>query len=147
VRNVGFAQLLGEFTIGKGLPPDPRLYLYQTAYKSIGAYLRDNQSIPSHGPSREVIFSNFEPSEITSPQPQENKQTLREAFLSMVSNELTEVQRHVMVLYFLEDFNIKETATISGKTVEEINTHLKAIQKVIDDQLELLKKSLMKKKK
>jgi RNA polymerase sigma-70 factor (ECF subfamily) len=120
-----FAQLLEQFATGKGPRSDPRLYLYQIAYRSIVKYLRDSQP----NPLAEPVVSASDQS-----QPQDDK----EALISALNNELTEDQRHVVILYFLEDFNFKETATVLGKNVGEIRASLKDIRKIIGNHPELL---------
>lgn len=120
-----FAQLLGQFATGIGPRSDPRLYLYQTAYSSIVKYLRD--SPPNR--SAEPVVSAADQS-----QPQDDK----EAWISALNNELTEDQCHVMILCFLEDFNLKETAEILGKNVGEIRASLKSIGKITENHPELL---------
>jgi RNA polymerase sigma-70 factor (ECF subfamily) len=47
-----------------------------------------------------------------------------EQILRAIRNELTDDQRHVIILRFLEEFSLRETAAIIGK---EIN-HVKVIQ-------------------
>ena len=138
-----FAHLLDQFAIGNGLRSDPRLFLYQTAYRSIVQYLRDGQHDLSVGP----VISTFEKSEITASQLKGEARTPEEALFSALHNELTEDQRHVMSLYFLDDFSIKETAQIIGKKVNEIKVSIEGIQKVMDNHSELSTGSLGKKMK
>ena len=45
---------------------------------------------------------------------------MMEALISAMNTELTEDQRHVIILRFLEDFSLKETAEIVGKEVNNI---------------------------
>ena len=45
---------------------------------------------------------------------------MMEALISAMNTELTEDQRHVIILRFLEDFSLKETAEIIGKEVNNI---------------------------
>jgi RNA polymerase sigma-70 factor (ECF subfamily) len=124
-----FAQLLEQFVIGKGPRPEPRSYLYQTAYRSIVKYLRDSP----HNPSTEPVVSTADQS-----QPQDDK----EALISALNNELTEDERQVLILYFLEDFNLKETAKILERSVGEIRSSLRKIRKIIENHPELLTDSL-----
>ena len=49
---------------------------------------------------------------------------MRDVVLRVIQNELTEDQRHVIVLRFFEEFSLKETAAILGKKV----SHIKVIQ-------------------
>ena len=136
-----FAQLLEEFIIGKGPPLDLRLYLYQTAHKFILKYLHDRQ----HYPVLPVVITSGEITAISSPS-RDDERTMEEALFSALHNEITEDQRYVMSLYFLEDFSIKDTAKILGKKVNEIGASLRDIQKVMDNHPELPTESLTKKK-
>ena len=43
-----------------------------------------------------------------------------EALVSALNTELTDEQRYVIILRFLEDFSLKETAEILGKDVNNI---------------------------
>ena len=45
---------------------------------------------------------------------------MMEALISAMNTDLTEDQRHVIILRFLEDFSLKETAEIIGKEVNNI---------------------------
>ena len=45
---------------------------------------------------------------------------MMEALITAMNTELTEDQRHVIILRFLEDFSLKETAEIIGKEVNNI---------------------------
>lgn len=138
-----FAELLEQFATGNGPRSDPRLYLFQTAYSSIVRYLRESQQDPSVQP----VDRASEKSDITSSQPLGDEQAMKEALFSALNNELTEDQRHVMSLYFLEDFSVEETAKILGKKVNEIKVSLRGIQKIMDNHPELPTESLTKKKK
>ena len=53
-------------------------------------------------------------------QTQIEERVLMEALVSAMNSELTEDQRHVIILRFLEDFSLKETAEIIGKDVNNI---------------------------
>ena len=48
------------------------------------------------------------------------ERVLMEGLVTAMNSELTEDQRHVIVLRFLEDFSLKETAEIVGKDVNNI---------------------------
>ena len=138
-----FAQLLEQFGTGKNPRSDLRVYLYQTAYGSIVESLRDCQ----HDPSVELVVSASEKSHTTTSQPQDDEQAMKEALFSALNHELTEDQRHVMSLYFLDDFSVKETAKILGKKVNEIKVNLGGIHNVMDNHPDLPTESLTKKKK
>ena len=53
----------------------------------------------------------------------EDQATL-DLLLSVILNDLTDDQRHVIFLRYFEEFSLKETAVILGKTVN----HIKVIQ-------------------
>jgi RNA polymerase sigma factor (sigma-70 family) len=124
-----FAQLVEQFAAAQHPPPDVRLYLYQTAHRYIVKYLRESQS----NPSAEPLASASDESP-----PQDDK----EASIVALKDELTEDQLHVVILYFLEDFNLKDTATILGKNVGEIRASLEDIRRIIESHPELRTDSL-----
>ena len=53
-------------------------------------------------------------------QPQIDERVMMEALLSSMNTELSEDQRIVIILRFLEDFSLKETAEIIGKDVNNV---------------------------
>ena len=55
-----------------------------------------------------------------STQSQIEERVLMDALVSAMNSELSEDQRHVIILRFLEDFSLKETAEIIGKDVNNI---------------------------
>jgi len=120
-----FAQLVEGFATGKAAGFNPRLYLYQAAYRSILKSLRDSQP----GPSAEPVVSASD---------QSHAQDDREALFSVLKNGLTEDQRHLVILYFLEDFNTKETAEILDKSVRAIRASLEDIGTIIENHPALL---------
>jgi len=115
-----FAQLLEQIATAEGPRSDPRLYLYQTAYRSVATYLRESQP-------------NFSVEPLVSASVQSHARDDREALFSTLTNELTEDQRHVVILYFLEDFNTKETAVILDKAVRAIRASLEDIGTIIEN--------------
>jgi RNA polymerase sigma-70 factor (ECF subfamily) len=48
------------------------------------------------------------------------ERVLMDALVSTLNNELTADQRHVIILRFLEDFSLRETAAIIGKSVNNV---------------------------
>jgi RNA polymerase sigma-70 factor (ECF subfamily) len=63
---------------------------------------------------------------------------LFDAILLAITNDLTEDQRHVLLLRFVEGFSVKETATIIGKTVANVkviqNRAMATLRKALDFQ-------------
>ena len=111
-----FAQLLEQFGQGKGPRTNLRSYLYQTAYHLVVDRSRDNQ----HNAPLEVAMSTYAGGQFAPTQSQIEERVMMEALISAMNTELTEDQRHVIILRFLEDFSLKETAEIIGKEVNNI---------------------------
>ena len=111
-----FAQLLEQFGQGKGPRTNLRSYLYQTAYHLVVDRSRDNQ----HNAPLEVAVNSYASGQFAPTQSQIEERVMMEALISAMNTELTEDQRHVIILRFLEDFSLKETAEIIGKEVNNI---------------------------
>lgn len=111
-----FAQLLEQFGQGKGPRTNLRSYLYQTAYHLVVDRSRENQ----HNAPLEVAMSSYAGGQFAPTQSQIEERVMMEALISAMNTELTEDQRHVIILRFLEDFSLKETAEIIGKEVNNI---------------------------
>lgn len=111
-----FSQLLEQFAAGKGPRTNLRSYLYQTAYHLVVDRSRDNQ----HNAPLEVAEGTYEKGHLTPTQTQIEERVMMEALITAMNTELTEDQRHVIILRFLEDFSLKETAEIIGKEVNNI---------------------------
>ena len=113
-----FAKLIEQLSLGKGPESNLRSYLYETAYHRLidetrftrrRAPLEAAAWIPQ---DRNSLFVSVE------------DEILFKQVLHIIRNRLTEDQRHVIVLRYLEEFSLRETATILGKRVE----HVKVIQ-------------------
>ncbi len=131
-----FAQLLEQFAGGKGPRTNLRSYLYQTAYHLVVDKSRDN----SHTAPLEVAVDKYEQGRFTPTQTQIEERVMMEALITAMNTELTEDQRHVIILRFLEDFSLKETADIIGKEVNNIkviqNRGIARLRKALDLQME-----------
>jgi RNA polymerase sigma-70 factor (ECF subfamily) len=66
-------------------------------------------------------------------------QVLFETIILAIRNELTEVQRHVIILRFLEGFSLSETATIVRKKVNYVkviqNRAIATLRKALDQKV------------
>jgi len=111
-----FAQLLEQFAAGKGPRTNLRSYLYQTAYHLVVDRSRDSQ----HNAPLEVAAGTYEKGQFSPTQSQVEERVMMEALIAAMNTDLTEDQRHVVILRFLEDFSLKETAEIIGKEVNNI---------------------------
>ncbi len=59
------------------------------------------------------------------------EQTLLKELTSAIQNDLTEEQKHVIILRFQEDLSLRETAEIMGKDINTIKSSQKrAIMKL-----------------
>lgn len=128
-----FAKLLEQFSAGKGPSSNLRSYLYEMTYH----HVVDEARYSNRGVALEVVdyirqdgFSNVISLE---------NRMLYDAILKAIQNDLTEDQRHVIVLRFLEGFSLQETATIIGKAVNNVkviqNRAIAALRKSLDHQI------------
>lgn len=112
------ANLVEQISRGKGPKTNLRLYLYQETH----------HMIIDRGPSssRRALLevATLLRDHLHSPSPGLEDRVRLDDLLKVIQNDLTEDQRHVIVLRFLEEFSLKETAVIIGK---EVN-HIKVIQ-------------------
>lgn len=111
-----FAQLLEQLAAGQGPLTNLRSYLYQIAYHSVVNRVRHDRRFTT----LEVVTA--APGRLTnvSTQSTVEERVLMDALVSTLNNELTDDQRHVIILRFLEDFSLRETAAIIGKTVNNV---------------------------
>jgi RNA polymerase sigma-70 factor (ECF subfamily) len=115
-----FAQLLEKLAAGQGPLTNLRAYLYQIAYHLIVDRAQHNHRFTS---LEEITDGQSRAAEPSIASQAENRAVM-ETLLYSMQNELSEVQRHVIILRFLEDFSLRETAAIVGKNVN----HVKVIQ-------------------
>jgi RNA polymerase sigma-70 factor, ECF subfamily len=130
-----FSQLLEQFAGGKGPRTNLRSYLYQTAYHLVVDRSRENK----HTAPLEVAINVQEKERSVPTATQIEERVLMEALVSAMNSELTEDQRHVIILRFLEDFSLKETAQIIGKEVNNVkviqNRGIAKLRKALEHQL------------
>jgi RNA polymerase sigma-70 factor (ECF subfamily) len=113
-----FVKLLDQLAEGKGPTSNLRSYIYEMAYHRIIDEARYSQrrspleAAASFGQDAQSISLRVE------------DQLLFQQIMHIMRQELTHDQRHVIVLRFLEQFSLRETAKIMGKTVD----HVKVIQ-------------------
>ena len=110
-----FEQLVVDLSNGQGPRTNIRLYLYQTAYQLIVERFREMHP-HSH---LEVAIRSLEKDK-SAPQPQIDERGTMEALLTSMNTDLSEDQRLVIILRFLEDFSLKETAEVIGKDVNNV---------------------------
>ena len=125
-----FAKLIEQLSRGYGPTANLRSYLYEMAYHivvddsrfyqrevsldGIDAFRYDNSSLY-------MIFEN---------------RLLFEKVMAAIRKDLTKDQRHVIILRFLEGFNLRETAAIIGKDTNNVkviqNRALVALRKALE---------------
>ena len=110
-----FVKLVEELGAGRGPRTNLKVYLYQLAYRLV---LERSRDIHPHVPL-EVSVRTLEKKK---PQPAlpSDERVMVEALLATMNTELSEDQRIVIILRFLEDFSLKETAEIIGKDVNNV---------------------------
>jgi len=130
-----FSQLLEQFAAGRGPKTNLRSYLYQTAYHLVVDRSRENK----HTAPLEVAINVQEKERTIPTSTQIEERVLMEALVSAMNAELTDDQRHVIILRFLEDFSLKETAQIIGKEVNNIkviqNRGIAKLRKALEYQI------------
>ena len=109
-----FSKLLEQFSKGRGPSTNLRSYLYEMAYHAIVDQVRHAhreislESAEFLFPETHSTFINVE------------NQILMDTIIRAIRNDLTEIQRHVIVLRFLEGFSLSETAVIVQKKVNYV---------------------------
>jgi len=127
-----FVKLLEHLSTGTGPSLNLRSYLYEMAYHLIVDEARHSQ----HWTQLEVIEATTSIGHSIAVSAEER--VLFETALRTIMNDLTEDQRHVIILRFLEGFSLKETATIIGKKVGNVkviqNRAIAALREALDYQ-------------
>jgi RNA polymerase sigma-70 factor (ECF subfamily) len=112
-----FAKLLDQFSSGRGPTTNLRSYLYEMVHHR----MVDEARYAGRRAPLEVLTSSHDGhSTLTAAE----DKILLEQILRAIQQDLTDDQRHVIVLRFLEGFNLQETAAIVGKRAG----HVRVIQ-------------------
>lgn len=109
-----FAKLLEQLSAGNGPSTNLRSYLYETTYHLVidkARYSRRQAPLETIEYVRNDGFATIKTLE---------DRMLFDAVILAIKNELTEDQRHVIILRFLEGFSVRETANIIGKEVYNV---------------------------
>ena len=113
-----FARLPEHFATGSGLIINLRARLYEVAYRLVVTEARYSHALaPTKADGLRPYIGH--PADFSA-----KKWASFEAAMMAIMNDLTDDQRHVVILRFMEGFSLKETAAILGKTVN----HVKVIQ-------------------
>jgi len=109
-----FAKLLEQLSVGNGPSTNLRSYLYETTYHLIIDKARHSRR------EAPLEVMDFVRADRSSAAANLEDRLLFEAVLMAMKNQLTEDQRHVIILRFLEGFSLRETAHIIGKEVYNV---------------------------
>jgi RNA polymerase sigma-70 factor, ECF subfamily len=122
-----------HLSAGAGPRANLRSYLFEMAHHLIVDEARDSH----RWAPIEVVGSTRTDGSSTSAIAEDRM--LLEAMLRAMMHDLTEDQRHVIILRFVEGFSIKETAAIIGKKVGNVkviqNRAIAALRKALDYQI------------
>jgi len=113
-----FVKLMEQLERGKGPETNLRSYLYQMTYHQI-----IDQGRASHKTAPLEAAEGLRQEE-DSPALKLENQMMFDLILKAIEDELTDDQRQVILLRFIEEFSLEETAAIMGKKVN----HVKVIQ-------------------
>jgi RNA polymerase sigma-70 factor, ECF subfamily len=113
-----FAKLMDQLSSGKGPSVNLRSYLYEITYHQVIDEMRySRRRVP-------IEVSDWLRQGTDSAFLRVEDQILFKQIVHAIRHELTADQRHVIILRFLEEFSLRETAAIIGKQV----SHVKVIQ-------------------
>jgi RNA polymerase sigma-70 factor (ECF subfamily) len=125
-----FAKLLEQLSAGNGPSKNLRSYLFEITYHLVIDKARYDQR---EAPLETVEFMRRDGHSTMS---RMEDQLLFEHVIRAMKNHLTEDQRHVIVLRFLEGFSLRETADIIGKAVYNVkviqNRGVAKLRKALD---------------
>jgi RNA polymerase sigma-70 factor (ECF subfamily) len=128
-----FTKLLEHVSSGRGPALNMRSYLFEIAYHLVVDEVRY-----SHRRTPLDVFD-LTLSDGSSIQLSTENRILFETVRRAIVNDLTQDQRHVIILRFLEGFSVKETALITGKTVVNVkviqNRAIASLRRALDYQV------------
>ena len=110
-----FASLLEQLAAGKGPECNLRSYLFEIAYHRI---VDEARYAKRRAPIEAAAL--LLPRDTHSGFPSVEDEIVYKELMHAFQHELTDDQRHVIFLRFLEEFSLRETATILDKTVENV---------------------------
>jgi RNA polymerase sigma-70 factor (ECF subfamily) len=109
-----FVKLLEQWSMGSGPSTNLRSYLYETTY-----HLIVDEARKDHREAPLEVIEFFRQDGSSASFNLENRM-LFDAVILAIKSDLTEDQRHVIILRFLEGFSLRETADIMGKEVYNV---------------------------
>jgi len=128
-----FVRLLDQWSAGNGPSTNLRSYLYATTYHLVVDEARHSNR---EAPLEAIEFSRHDGH--STAVSLENRM-LFDAVILAIRKHLSEDQRHVIILRFLEGFSLRETADIMGKEVYNIkviqNRGVAKLRKALGDKV------------
>lgn len=125
-----FAKLLEQLSAGNGPSSNLRSYLYEMTYHMI---IDKSRYSRREAPLETIDFLRQDGSSALLGL---EDRMLFEAVIMAIKDHLTEDQRHVIILRFLEGFSLRETAEIIGKEVYNVkviqNRGVAKLRKALD---------------
>ena len=109
-----FSRFLDQVAAGKGPRKNLRSYLYQIAYHLFIDQARHSQRVAP------IEIVEFIATDKDTVQTEIENRALLDTVMSAINNNLTEEQRHVVILRFLEGLSLKETAKIVDKNTASV---------------------------
>jgi RNA polymerase sigma-70 factor (ECF subfamily) len=131
-----FAKLLEEASTGRGPQKNLRSYLYERTYHLALDRTRYSRR------EDQIEVADFLRKESTLTQFSMEDQRLFDKVVLAFKSTLTDDQRHVIILRFLEGFTLKDVAEISGKEVNTVKGILRQIQETLRSHPELQAETL-----
>ena len=131
-----FAQFLEQLAAGKEPQTNLRSHLYKITYRLItnGSQLSQREASLELA-DFELVHGEGQHSMASNP----GNKTLMEGLILAIKNHLTANQRHVIVLRFVENFSLRETAEIVGKGVGSVraiqNRGIEELRKALDQKV------------
>lgn len=125
-----FSKLLEHLSAGKGPNANLRSYLFEMTYHVYVDEVRASCRSTTIEAVALTMTDGF------STQVSAENQMLYEKILQAIRLDLTEDQRHIIILRLMEGFSLKETAAITGKTVTNVkviqNRAIAALRRALD---------------
>ena len=125
-----FAKLFDKLASGQGPTANLRSYLYEIAYHQVVDEKRFSRRIIS------LETVEWLPQDVNASERDFENQMLFQQILGAIRKYLTNDQRHVVILRFMEGFSLRETAAITGKKVSNVkvlqNRAIAALRKAVD---------------
>ena len=113
-----FAKLLDQLASGNGPTSNLRSYLYETTFHRI---VDESRSSQRKAPLEVAASLSYDGQHVAL---SVEDRLMFKQILQAIQNDLSADQRHVIILRFVEQFSLRETAVIMGKSVD----HVKVIQ-------------------